>query len=310
MKRLLSIALAALMLLALLATGAAATSQPPTLTVAMKYGNTPLGGIHVAVCRVADLKEKAYVSTQAFAGAGADFTNLTKEKNIALAASLNAYAIANDVPRSVKVTDSGGKAVYAALAPGLYLVAQVDGENSEYIIAPYLVAVREDVTASPKSEPIKRSTESVSVSVTKIWKGAGGHPGSVQVQLYRDGKPHGAPVTLSGDNHWTHTWADLSAADPWTVDEINVPAGYAKAVSGSVSSGFFITNTKQEPPSTPGEPTSPPSPAVPKTEDTSNMLLWVTLIACSFFGLIAVFFFALKTRRVARVRARGSGGNA
>jgi len=307
MKRLLTVLFAALMLLAPLATGVSANSQPPTLTVAMKHGNTPLGGVHVAVCRVADLQGNAYVPTQAFAEAKADFKNLTKEKNIALAASLNAYAAANNIPRSVKVTDSGGKAVYAGLAPGLYLVAQVNGESSEYIIAPYLVAVREDITASPKTEPTKRNTEKVQVSAFKIWKGTENHPNSVQVQLYRNGQPQGEPVALNAGNYWRCVWDNLSPADTWTVDEPNVPVNYAKSVTGSAAAGFIITNTWLELPNTFTEPVPPGTPGVPKTEDASNMLLWIALIAFSLVGLIVVFC-VWKIKRDSRVVAHRRAG--
>jgi len=142
----------------------------------MKRGEEMLKGIEVAVCLVAGAKEESYAAEPAFSGAGADFAGVgyyadtqTKEKNIALAASLNIYALDKSIARSVKVTDSGGKAVYTGLSSGLYLVAQVNGENSEYIIAPYLVAIPaqrqtrdgwdNDVIAYPKSEPVKRGAD-------------------------------------------------------------------------------------------------------------------------------------------------------
>ena len=170
MKRLITVFFAAVLLLALVPSIVfAANSEPCSLTVIMKRGEEMLKGIEVAVCLVAGAKEEAYVAEPAFSGAGADFTILTKEKNIALAASLDTYALANSIARSVKVTDSGGKAVYSGLSSGLYLVAQVNGENSEYIIAPYLVAIPAqrqtrdgwdyDVIAYPKSEPVKRGAE-------------------------------------------------------------------------------------------------------------------------------------------------------
>jgi len=315
MKRLLPILFAALMLLALTAPATAAATTA-TLTVIVKYGDAPLGGIHVAVCRA---------DAEAFAGAGADFTNLTKGKNIALAASLNAYAAAKDIARSVKVTDSGGKAVFAGLSPGLYLVAQAGSENSEYIIAPYLVAVDSDVTASPKTEPVKRDAEKIQVSANKIWAGAENHPASVQVQLYRNGQPHGAAVTLNAANYWRCVWSGLNPADTWTVDEPSVPAGYAKSVSGSVKTGYVITNSRLKPPmpvgpiepgnpgtasnpNTPSNPVAPGgtpgNPGNPKTEDPSDMLLWIALMAFGVIGLIVVFC-VLKIKRTSRTVTRG-----
>ena len=177
MKRLITVFFAAVLLLALVPSIVfAANSEPCSLTVIMKRGEEMLKGIEVAVCLVAGAKEESYAAEPAFSGAGADFAGVgyyadtqTKEKNIALAASLNTYALDKSIARSVKVTDSAGKAVYAGLSSGLYLVAQVNGENSEYIIAPYLVAIPAqrqtrdgwdyDVIAYPKSEPVKRGAE-------------------------------------------------------------------------------------------------------------------------------------------------------
>ena len=250
----------ALMLATVPGAAYALNAEALSLTVVMKADDELLRGISVAVCRVADAKTDkgsvVYTAVPAFAGAGADFTNLTKARNIALAANLDAYAAANNIPRGVKVTGSDGKAAYADLSPGLFLVAQVDSENSEYIIAPYLVAVpgahptlrgamEYNVVALPKTEPVKRDAETTSVRVFKMWKGADSHPASVQVQLLKNGQAHAAAVTLNAGNHWSHTWNGLSPADTWTVDEFDVPAGYTKDISGSAKTGYIITNTKK-----------------------------------------------------------------
>jgi hypothetical protein len=313
MKRLITAVLAALCVLSLVPTTAHAIG-PSNLTVVMKYGDAPLGGIGVAVCRVADAQEgngwADYTATQAFSGARADFTDLTKAKNIALAATLDAYASARNIPRSAKSTDAGGKATFSDLPAGLYLVAQTDSESSEYIIAPYLVTVpvmnertrawNYDVTAYPKTEPVKIEVKTVSVSAYKIWAGTGQHPGSVQVQLYRNSQPQGEPKTLNAGNYWRCVWVGLAPGDTWTVDEVGVPAGYTKTVSGSVSTGFIITNTRspQPPPVTPGTLT------VPRTEDAANLRLWVTLIAVSLAGLLVVILIG-KSKRAARAPKRG-----
>jgi len=141
MKKLSSLILSMALLLSLVPCIASAiTFHPSNLTVIMEYGETPLGGIQIAICRVADVEEEngesVYQTVQAFAGAGADFSNLTKEKNITLAASLNTYASANQIARDIKATNNAGKSTFSNLPAGLYLVAQADRENSEYLIAP------------------------------------------------------------------------------------------------------------------------------------------------------------------------------
>lgn len=331
MKRLISVTLSAICMLLLFSSAVCAiTSQPPNLTVIMKYGDVTLSGIDVAVCLVADAKEEgdgvAYTVAVAFSGTGADFTDLTAEKNIALAAMLDTYACANSVTRSAIITDSDGRAVFIGLSAGLYLVAQRNAESSEYAITPYLVAVPSanpharnswnyDVVAYPKTGLAKHDDGTISVSVYKIVVGAGNHPDSIEVQLYRNGNPHGAPTTLSIENYWHYTWVGLSPDDTWTVDEISVPVGYRKTISGNVRSGFIITDTRNTQEPTPGIPGSPGTPAIPsipgtlaipgtpdastqpnvagtfvgpKTEDIGNMRLWAALIAAGCVGILAV----------------------
>jgi len=235
----------------------AVNSQPSNLTVIMEYGDITLSGINVAVCRVADAREVkgaiVYEAVQAFSGMGIDFSDMTKEKNIALAASLDAYASANNIEQSVNITDNNGKATFSGLAAGLYLVAQKDAETSEYVVAPYLVALPNlsetgdgwnyNVTAYPKTEPIKRNVDTTSVSVFKIWVGPDSPPSDILVQLYKNSQPYGDAISLSNKNYWSYTWDGLSAGDTWTVDEFDVPAGYIKTISGSSSAGYIIINT-------------------------------------------------------------------
>jgi len=130
------------------------------------------------------------------------------------------------------------------LSPGLYLVAQADIESSEYIVAPYLVYVSgEHVTALPKTEPVKRG-EKTYISVYKVWAGTITPPGSILVQLYRNGVPYGNCVTLGAGNHWSYTWDNIDPKETWAVDEFDVAEGYAKTISGSASAGFVVTNTR------------------------------------------------------------------
>ncbi|MCL2299642.1 MAG: hypothetical protein FWC27_05795, partial [Firmicutes bacterium] len=189
-------------------------------------------GIEVAVCKVADMKEETYAAVQAFSGAGADFTNLTNAKNIALAAALDAYASAAQYTRASKVTDINGNAVFTGLTAGLYLVAQVNGGSSEYIINPYLISVLHDAVTYPKSVPVRHSAETIL-------------------------KP------------------------PGTVEEPVIP--------GELDS------------STPGKS------GQPKTEDTSDMLLWIALMTFCFIGLIVVLV-VMRKKRGSRVYEHGPGG--
>ena len=83
------------------------------------------------------------------------------------------------------------------------------------------------------------------VTVTKVWEGdtADVRPASVQVQLMLNGKPMGAPVTLSAANGWKHTYTGLNAKGPYTVDELTVTEGYVSTVEEGEDNTFVITNS-------------------------------------------------------------------
>ena len=257
-KRFARVILAAVCALAMMPVPALAF-EASALTVVVKYGSVYIQGIDVAVCRVADLQENGtgYQAVPAFSGAGVEFRGLTTtEAVIAIAKSLDAYTAANRIQQVSKPTNAQGGAVFEGLAAGLYLVTQGNPQDSGYVMAPYLAAVPTrtrtaggwdyNVTTFPKIEPrmLVQPGNVISVSVYKVWVGAGAHPGSALVQLYRNGMVYGNCVTLGAGNDWSHIWTGLDPKAAWTVDEVDIPAGYTKSISGSVAGGFVVTNTR------------------------------------------------------------------
>lgn len=89
------------------------------------------------------------------------------------------------------------------------------------------------------------NTEKVSVDVTKNWVGPA--TDSVTIKLLADGAEVESAVLTAADN-WMHTFSNLPkyAADGheivYTVDEYDVPS-YIKAIEGTSSTGFTVTNT-------------------------------------------------------------------
>ncbi|MCL2107538.1 MAG: Cna B-type domain-containing protein [Oscillospiraceae bacterium] len=173
------------------------------------------------------------------------------------------------MPDSDEITITGaGKAAFGPIdytMPGVftYTITETDGKlaNWSYDASVYtltvtvtedeegqLIANRELTKAGQPAEKAiftnryDESGEMISVKVTKVWQGEGPHPQSVQVQLYKDGTLHDT-ATLSSANNWTRTWPRLEKGHTWTMDEVNVPEGYVKTVSGDAVNGFTVTNT-------------------------------------------------------------------
>ena len=93
-----------------------------------------------------------------------------------------------------------------------------------------------------------------SVTVTKVWDDNGNQdgvrPGSVTLQLMKDGAAYGEPVTVSAADNWQYTWTDLiamsnGAAHVYTVVELNAPEGYAASYTGVGTHDLTVTNTHE-----------------------------------------------------------------
>ena len=84
----------------------------------------------------------------------------------------------------------------------------------------------------------------------------------------------------------------------YTIAEVEVD-GYDTAISGSAETGFVISNSHT--PDDPDEPDQPGTPDTPKddtpqTGDTTNLALWIGLLALSGTGLTATAVLGKKKR--------------
>ncbi len=161
-------------------------------------------------------------------------------------------------------------------------------------------------------------------------------PDSITVKLYADGKDTGKELILDQKNNWTGSFDDLDEyADGvkivYTIAEVEVD-GYDTAISGSAETGFVISNShtpdipdtpddpdkpedpddpdtpdtpttpddpdNPEQPQNPGQPETPDTPKddTPQTGDTTNLALWVALLAISGTGLTATLIIGKKKR--------------
>ncbi|MBM6900344.1 Cna B-type domain-containing protein, partial [Gemmiger formicilis] len=161
-------------------------------------------------------------------------------------------------------------------------------------------------------------------------------PDSITVKLYADGKDTGRELVLDQENDWTGSFDELDeyaggVKIVYTIAEIEVK-GYDTAISGSAETGFVISNShtpdipdtpddpdkpedpddpdtpdtpttpddpdNPEQPQNPGQPETPDTPKdnIPQTGDTTNLALWVALLAISGTGLIATLIIGKKKR--------------
>ena len=126
----------------------------------------------------------------------------------------------------------------------------------------------------------------VTYKVVKAWRDGGrGRPVSVSVEVRRDGQLQQS-VTLSAENNWMYTWKAVDDGSVWTVNEVNVPEGYTVGIQRSGDT-FSITNTKPE----------TPAGNHPQTGDTTNMTLYVLLMAASGLALLVVGIVLRKKSR-------------
>ena len=117
------------------------------------------------------------------------------------------------------------------------------------------------------------ASNDLSVSVNKVWLYSDNRPGSVSVQLYRDGAPYGGAIALSEGNNWGYTWNQLENGYLWTVDDINSPGGYIKTVTHN-GNAWIIANARI-------------SDLAPDNGDDRHMNIWLALAAFSMLGSLA-----------------------
>ena len=158
------------------------------------------------------------------------------------------------------ITDANGKLTFKGLKAGLYLVLgnpKTEGDTTYYpqaalVAVPfyyveengwlYNVRIKAKV-AKEVNNPQRPSGQQI--HVRKVWEGVADHPGSVNVELLRDGRPNRS-VTLNADNNWSYTWEGLDSGYQWTVRENPVPEDWQVSYTQNGNT-FTIINTKTGP---------------------------------------------------------------
>lgn len=256
------------------------TDAETSLTMTFTEDDTGMEAVSFRLYQVADVSDTAeFTLTGGFAGAPVSLDDMTSAGDWAdMAVTLSAYADANGISAGLTgMTDETGCITFSGLKVGLYLLAgdtAVVGDYS-YTPAPTIIMLPtlmdDDSWAYAPSVKVKYTkaflAETQDVTVKKVWNDGNrsGRPGSVKIQLLRDGAVY-ETVTLSAENNWTYTWSELAstyedgsgetAAYTWAVHEAEVPKDYTVSV-GRNGNTFTVTNAYKTTAVTPTDPTLP-----------------------------------------------------
>ena len=194
---------------------------------------------------------------QTLSSSGTATGNLAnKIKLIKVDAEDNATRLANAVFTVTKpdgttfelTTGADGTVTSAALPVGTYKVKErvapqgYELNEDEYTLQ---VTATDGAIQTIKDNPIK-----IDVATKKKWIGPEGT--SVTIHLYADNVNTGKTVVLNAANNWSDTFVDLRKYQPGTTTEINYTVledavlNYDSVVTGSMVTGYTITNTNTE----------------------------------------------------------------
>lgn len=120
-----------------------------------------------------------------------------------------------------------------------------------------------------------------SVQVTKKWDDAddkdGKRPTSVTITLYADGEKTDKTLVLDKENNWTGNFTELNEYKAgekieYSIKEEPVGSGYVSEISGNVTEGFVVTNTRTPDPELPVTPATQTSSESTTTEERGKEL--------------------------------------
>ncbi|MCL2708564.1 MAG: Cna B-type domain-containing protein, partial [Defluviitaleaceae bacterium] len=232
------------------------TADPPAPRWAFSHWNVVSGGISIDL----EEMENNFDMPSQNVTVEAVYEKVEFELTVIFGAGSGIFHSGYDAPISVDLPGSlqfirwvvrsgGGTFGSAASAETVFTMANSD-------------AVVEAIFENP-SPPDPNDALTVSI----VWSGynPAGHPGSVFVQLYKNGLPEGPPVELNSGVSWKHTWDDLDPYEAWAVEEVDVPDGYKMEKTGvsglyAIINTFLPTEAEITPAPTPGTDPFTPTP--------------------------------------------------
>lgn len=142
-----------------------------------------------------------------------------------------------------------------------------------------------------------------SVQVTKKWDDAddkeGKRPASVTITLYADGEKTDKTLVLDKESNWTGNFTELDEYKAgkkieYSIKEEPVGNGYVSEISGNVTEGFVVTNTRTPDPEAPVTTTTQtPSESTTTEERGKELPNTGTTGSLAIFGFLVMIAAAL-----------------
>jgi len=261
--------------------------RPCSLTLSYTQEGKAFSGLEIQIHRVAQVDVKGtYKLVSPYNTYPIHIYGITSQKEWReVASTLVSYITADQVsPYRTQKTDEAGTVVFSGLESGLYLVREViaGSGSGTYLFQEFMVYLptpteqgfEYDVLAKPKCS---KYTPPVEYRVVKLWKDSSHsdqRPGSVSVDILKDGVLQ-ETVVLNPDNNWSWFWSALDGEGDWSVVERDVPDEYSVTITEQ-ETVFVITNTRRSPddpggPDDPDVPIDPDDPDVPIDPDDPDV---------------------------------------
>lgn len=288
-----------------LAAGSIDLSHAHSLTVTAAYAQKPISGMKFDAYLISTVDECGELTVLDRYHDFADDLDIRGKDDEAWLqmAQVLAREISLDTnlkPSRSAVTDADGKAEFADIPMGLYLImgSGVEKDGYVYSTTPFFVMLPEQnlssntwnyhvvANAKPGRESVKADFE-----VIKIWEDdchKSRRPNSITINLICDGEVYDT-ITLPRNGAWSYTWKNLETNHQWTVTE-KKEIGYKDPKIRQEGNIFIVTNTCSKP----ANPTEPGKPTLPQTGQ-----LWWPVPVLIAAGLLFVVIGLLRRRGIA-----------
>ena len=266
------------------------SKRPVSLTI----DGYPAENAEFSIYKVADFTVDIHFSVnEPYASAGIE---ISEDSYSEAALTLAAYVSSEKITADGKAVIIEGKAAFADLSQGLYLVVAEDvtADKKVYRETPALVALpgsadgvewEYDVHMTPKYTVEEITQREVEYSVVKHWidNNKDKRPAAIEVVLMKNNEAV-ETVKLNAANNWHYAWKSLDDGSTWSVMEKNVPENYRVKITGSRTE--FVVNNSYV-------PDLPPSS--PPTGDKQNLILPIILMVGA--GMLILFMGILLRKK-------------